>query len=107
VLCCVVSQELIQLRKTFPGVPVLAATAVATELTKTHILSQLGMVDCVTFKTELNRPNLRYEVKAKKDGGATSQEIVEFIKTTYPNQSGIIYCLSKKDTQEMADELQV
>ncbi|HIP49518.1 MAG TPA: RecQ family ATP-dependent DNA helicase [Lutibacter sp.] len=85
-------------------VPIIALTATATEKVEEDILKTLRMVDANTFKDSFNRPNLFYDVRPKtKD---VQKDIIRFVKK-YPNKSGIIYCLSRKKVEEIAQVLQV
>ncbi|MBR2153092.1 MAG: DNA helicase RecQ [Bacteroidaceae bacterium] len=83
--------------------PVIALTATATDKVRTDIKKNLGIQDAVEFKSSFNRPNLYYEVRPKtKD---TNKEIIKYIKQ-HPGKSGIIYCLSRKRVEELANILQ-
>jgi ATP-dependent DNA helicase RecQ len=84
-------------------VPVIALTATATEKVQEDILKNLDIPDARVFKASFNRPNLYYEVRPKKDVG---REIIRFIKQ-HSGRSGIIYCLSRKKVEEMAQMLTV
>lgn len=82
--------------------PVIALTATATEKVRTDIKKNLGMTDAVEYKSSFNRPNLYYEVRPKtKD---IDRDIIRFIKQQ-PACSGIIYCLSRKKVEELAEVL--
>ena len=82
--------------------PVIALTATATDKVRTDIKKNLGITDAVDFKSSFNRPNLYYEVRPKtKD---IDKEIIKLIKSN-PGKSGIIYCLSRKKVEELADIL--
>ncbi len=82
--------------------PVIALTATATDKVRTDIKKNLGITDAVDFKSSFNRPNLYYEVRPKtKD---IDKEIIKLIKAN-PGKSGIIYCLSRKKVEELADIL--
>ena len=84
-------------------VPVIALTATATEKVQEDILKNLDIPDATVYKASFNRPNLYYEVRPKKDVG---REIIRFIKQ-HSGRSGIIYCLSRKKVEEMAEMLNV
>ncbi len=85
-------------------VPIIGLTATATEKVQEDILKTLKMTDAKTFKASFNRPNLFYEVRPKtKD---VQKDIIRFIKQR-PGKSGIIYCLSRKKVEEIAQILQV
>ncbi|MBO5133791.1 MAG: DNA helicase RecQ [Bacteroidaceae bacterium] len=82
--------------------PVIALTATATEKVRTDIKKNLGIVDAVEFKSSFNRPNLYYEVRPKTKN--VDKDIIKFIKQ-HPGRSGIIYCLSRKKVEELAEVL--
>lgn len=85
-------------------VPIIGLTATATPKVQEDILKTLGMSDATTFKASFNRPNLFYEVRPKtKD---VNKDIIRFVKQ-YVGKSGIIYCLSRKKVEEVAQVLQV
>jgi len=82
--------------------PVIALTATATDKVRTDIKKNLGIVDADEFKSSFNRPNLYYEVRQKtKD---IDKDIVRFIKQ-HSGKSGIIYCLSRKKVEDLAEVL--
>lgn len=82
--------------------PLIALTATATDKVRTDIKKNLGMSDATEFKSSFNRPNLYYEVRNKtKD---VDKDIIKFIKQ-HPGKSGIIYCLSRKKVEELAEIL--
>ena len=82
--------------------PVIALTATATPKVQHDIQKNLGMVNVTVFKSSFNRPNLYYEVRPKtKD---VDKDIIRYIKAR-PGKSGIIYCLSRKRVEELAETL--
>ncbi len=81
--------------------PVIALTATATPKVQNDIQRNLGMVDAKVFKTSFNRKNLYYEIRSKSN---TEREIIKFIKSN-PGKSGIIYCLSRKKVEDVAQLL--
>lgn len=82
--------------------PVIALTATATEKVANDIMKNLGITDADKFKSSFNRPNLYYEIRPKtKD---IDRDIIKFIKQG-PDCSGIIYCLSRKKVEELAEVL--
>ena len=82
--------------------PIIALTATATDKVRTDIKKNLGIVDATEFKSSFNRPNLYYEVRPKtKD---IDKDIIKFIKQ-HAGKSGIIYCLSRKKVEELAEIL--
>ena len=83
--------------------PVIALTATATDKVRGDIKKNLGMVEAKEFKSSFNRPNLYYEVRSKTKN--IDKDIIKFIKAN-PGKSGIIYCLSRKKVEELAEILQ-
>ena len=83
--------------------PLIALTATATPKVQHDIQKNLGMVDAKVFKSSFNRPNLYYEVRAKTAN--IDKDIIKFIRAN-PEKSGIIYCLSRKKVEELAEILQ-
>jgi len=82
--------------------PVIALTATATDKVRTDIKKSLGIPDAIEYKSSFNRPNLYYEVRQKtKD---IDKQIIRFIKQ-HPGKSGIVYCLSRKKVEELAEVL--
>ncbi len=84
--------------------PVIALTATATPKVQHDIQKNLGMMNASVFKASFNRPNLYYEVRQKSKN--TDRDIIKFIKSN-PSKSGIIYCLSRKKVEELAELLVV
>jgi ATP-dependent DNA helicase RecQ len=90
--------------KNIGDVPVIGLTATATHKVQEDILKTLGISDAKTFKASFNRPNLFYDVRPKtKD---IYSDIIRFVKG-YEGKSGVIYCLSRKKVEEVAQILQV
>ena len=87
----------------FPGVPIIALTATATKLVQTDVIANLGMQGCRKFSQSFNRPNLSYEVRQKGKGIVNS--IAELIRSKYSRKSGIVYCLSRKTCEAVAEKL--
>jgi ATP-dependent DNA helicase RecQ len=83
--------------------PIIALTATATPKVQHDIQKNLNILDAAVFKSSFNRPNLYYEVKSKQDVG---KEIIKYIKNN-SGKSGIIYCLSRKKVEELAELLKV
>ena len=79
--------------------PVIALTATATPKVQSDILKNLGITDATVFKASFNRPNLYYEIRDKSD---PKRDIIKYIKQN-PGKSGIIYCLSRKKVEELAE----
>ncbi len=87
---------------TIGSAPVIALTATATDKVRTDIKKNLDIVDAKEFKSSFNRPNLYYEVRQKSK--FIDREIIKFIKQ-HQGKSGIIYCLSRKKVEELAEVL--
>jgi ATP-dependent DNA helicase RecQ len=85
-------------------VPMIGLTATATPKVQEDILKNLDMPDANTFKASFNRPNLYYEVRTKTKN--IESDIIRFIKQ-HKGKSGVIYCLSRKKVEEIAQVLQV
>lgn len=83
--------------------PVIALTATATDKVRTDIKKSLGIIDAVEYKSSFNRPNLYYEVRAKTKEAV--KDIICFIKQHH-GKSGIIYCLSRRNVEELTQVLQ-
>lgn len=83
--------------------PIIALTATATPKVQSDIIKNLGMTDATVFKSSFNRPNLHYEIRDKSD---PKREIIKYIKQN-PGKSGIIYCLSRKKVEELAELLNI
>ena len=83
--------------------PIIALTATATPKVQHDIQKNLNILDADIFKSSFNRPNLYYEVKSKQD---VTKEIIKYIKNN-TGKSGIIYCLSRKKVEEIAEILKV
>ncbi len=83
--------------------PVIALTATATPKVQNDIQKNLGIMDATVFKSSFNRPNLYYEVRDKVD---PEKDVIRYIKQN-PGKSGIIYCLSRKRVEEMANLLTI
>ncbi|KAF2657794.1 hypothetical protein K491DRAFT_714090 [Lophiostoma macrostomum CBS 122681] len=92
-----------QVLQQFPGVPIIALTATATQLVQTDVMTNLGIRGCRKFAQSFNRPNLSYEVRSKSRGIVTS--IAELIKSKYARKSGIVYCLARKTCEQVAEKL--
>ena len=84
--------------------PIIALTATATPKVQHDIQKNLTMLDATVFKSSFNRPNLYYEVRAKNKD--VEKEIIKYIRSQ-PGKSGIIYCLSRKRVEELAETLQI
>lgn len=94
-------RNLSQLRTNFPNIPIMALTATATQKVREDIVKQLQLADPQVFISSFNRQNLSYEVLPKKDWLQTILSLLEL----YPSESVIIYCFSRKDTENIAEKL--
>ena len=86
------------------NIPIIGLTATATPKVQEDILKNLGITDAQTFKASFNRPNLYYEIRPKTKN--VDSDIIRFVKQN-DGKSGIIYCLSRKRVEELAQALQV
>ncbi|PTB42992.1 hypothetical protein M441DRAFT_25099 [Trichoderma asperellum CBS 433.97] len=94
-----------QLRSKFPEVPVMALTATATQNVIVDIKHNLGMINCQVFSQSFNRPNLYYEVRPKSSNPVATQQIASLINSKYRNVTGIVYTISRKQAEDVAEKL--
>src|SRR4051812_28905491 len=94
-------RDLKKLRKHLPDVPIMALTATATERVRADIIKQLKLRDPHAYVASFNRPNLTYRVMPK---AAAYEQLLAFIRNR-PNDSGIVYCASRKSTDSLARNL--
>ena len=87
-----------------PKVKIIALTATATPKVQDDIIKNLKINNSKVFKSSFNRPNLFYEVRGKSQ--TTDLDLIKFIKSK-SNQSGIIYCLSRKNTEDLSELLNI
>jgi len=92
------------IKRIVDNIPIIGLTATATPKVQEDILKNLGITDANTFKASFNRPNLYYEIRPKTKN--VDSDIIRFIKQNV-GKSGIIYCLSRKRVEELAQTLQV
>lgn len=90
------------LRRSMTDVPFIALTATATHRVRDDIVTQLGLKDPKRFVASFNRANLNYEVRSKRDSFGQLARLLESRR----NQSAIIYCFSRKETEELSVDLQ-
>lgn len=95
------------LKTQFPDVPMVALTATATQKVQNDLMEMLHIRKCVKFVSTINRPNLFYMVREKSSvGKVVIDEIAKYIQESYPNsESGIVYCFSRKECEQVAQEL--
>ncbi len=93
--------QLSAIKKNFPLVPVIALTATADKMTRADILDKLNLKDPHVFVSSFNRNNIRYIIEDKVD---YFNRIIDFL-SLHKKESGIIYCLSRNNTEELADRL--
>ena len=94
-------RNLRQLRADFPNVPLIALTATATTRVREDIVEQLGLQQGQIFLSSFNRPNLTYSVEAKEGYWGKLFSLLQ----RHDGESTIIYCLSRRDTEELAEDL--
>lgn len=92
--------------KEIGNVPIIALTATATPKVQHDIQKNLNMLDALVYKSSFNRHNLYYEVKPKKSKEKVYKDMVSYIKNSL-GKSGIIYCLSRKKVEEIAEMLKI
>ncbi len=90
------------LQQRFPSVPQIALTATADERTRQEIIERLGLQQAKIFITGFDRPNIRYRIVEKNQA---KQQLLRFIRSEHPGDTGIVYCLSRKRVEELADWL--
>lgn len=91
-------------KREFPDTPILGLTATATPTVIADIKKILGIPRCTVYKGSFYRPNLYYEIRNTSNKDSVN-DIINLIENKFPNQTGIIYCLSIKDTEEVAAKL--
>ena len=94
-------RNLLDLRRGFPSVPVIALTATATERVREDIVQQLGLEHGRVFLSSFNRGNLSYSVRPKADSWG---ELISLLEK-HRDQSIIIYCFSRQETEDLARQL--
>jgi ATP-dependent DNA helicase RecQ len=96
--------QLSQLHERFPETPRIALTATADQPTRREIVQRLALQRAGEFIAGFDRPNIRYQI-SENDGNA-KQRLLRFIRQEHPDESGIVYCLSRKRVDEVAAWLQ-
>jgi ATP-dependent DNA helicase RecQ len=90
------------LHERFPQVPRIALTATADQMTRAEIAQRLQLEDARQFVSSFDRPNIRYSIVEKTTG---RKQLLDFVTTEHPGDSGIVYCLSRKKVEETAQFL--
>jgi ATP-dependent DNA helicase RecQ len=94
---------LAKLKETFPSIPTIALTATADKETRKDILEKLNLNNPVSFVSSFNRPNIRYVVESKIN---SFDRLLNFLEQ-HKDESGIIYCLSRRSTETLAEDLRI
>lgn len=97
--------ELAMIAKRFPNIPRIALTATAGAATKKEIISCLSLEGAPVYISSFDRPNIRYSVSKKVSKDENRERLLDFIKTEHLHDAGIVYCLSRKSTEEVAEFL--
>jgi len=90
------------LHERFPGVPRMALTATADDLTREDILERLQLQDARAFVSSFDRPNIRYTIVEKRD---STLQLLRFIEREHEGEAGIVYCQSRRKVEDMAQTL--
>ena len=94
--------ELNQLQHIFPSVPRIALTATADARTRAEIINNLGLNNALQFVVGFDRPNIQYRISLKTN---PRNQLLQFLKTEHSTDAGIVYCLSRKKTEDTAEWL--
>ena len=97
--------QLSMLAQRFPSVPRIALTATADRATRREIVSRLGLTGARQFLSHFDRPNIRYRIAQTDASGSTRSRLLRFIRDEHPGEAGIVYCLSRKRVEAVADWL--
>ena len=92
------------LAERFPTVPRIALTATADKATRREIVSRLGLEEASQFVSRFDRPNIRYQI-SQADSGSARSRLLRFIREVHPGEAGIVYCLSRRRVEAIADWL--
>jgi ATP-dependent DNA helicase RecQ len=90
------------LRERFPGVPLIALTATATQATRAEIVSRLHLAQARQFVASFDRPNIQYRIAPKND---PRRQLLELLRTEHAGDSGIVYCLTRASVEQTAEFL--
>lgn len=96
--------KLAVIKDTFPNIPIIALTATADELTRGDIIAQLHLNNPNVFISSFDRPNITYTVQPKLQDKEATKQLTNFIKS-FAGETGIVYCLSRKSTEEVSASL--
>jgi ATP-dependent DNA helicase RecQ len=95
--------QLSVLHERFPHIPRIALTATADEPTRREIIARLGLGKARVFISSFDRPNIRYRIA--QGGGSAREQLLRFLRAEHAGDAGIVYCLSRKRVEEIADYL--
>jgi ATP-dependent DNA helicase RecQ len=95
--------QLSVLHERFPSIPRIALTATADEPTRREIIARLGLDKARVFISGFDRPNIRYRIA--QGGGSAREQLLRFLRSEHAGDAGIVYCLSRKRVEEIADYL--
>jgi ATP-dependent DNA helicase RecQ len=95
--------QLSVLHERFPDIPRIALTATADEPTRREIIARLGLGKARVFISGFDRPNIRYRIT--QGGGSAREQLLRFLRSEHAGDAGIVYCLSRKRVEEIADYL--
>ena len=95
--------QLSVLHERFPDIPRIALTATADEPTRREIIARLGLGSARVFVSGFDRPNIRYRIA--QGGGSAREQLLRFLRAEHAGDAGIVYCLSRKRVEEIADYL--
>ena len=95
--------QLSVLHERFPHIPRIALTATADEPTRREIIARLGLSSARVFVSGFDRPNIRYRIA--QGGGSAREQLLRFLRAEHAGDAGIVYCLSRKRVEEIADYL--
>ncbi len=95
--------QLAVLGERFPGVPRIALTATADDRTRLEIIEKLALTDARLFVSSFDRPNIRYRIHEGQ--GNAREQLLRFIRDEHPGEAGIVYCLSRQKTEDLAEWL--
>ena len=95
--------QLSVLHERFPDIPRIALTATADEPTRREIIARLGLGKARVFISGFDRPNIRYRIA--QGGGSAREQLLHFLRAEHAGDAGIVYCLSRKRVEEIADYL--